>query len=90
MVRLYEVAKEAEEGDRIKWWAEKGHEGDRDPRIIRSVKTRGDKVEIEADGPQGGEAGFEVFEDGSSEAWFGPNRREMGAVKRVDLLDKEV
>lgn len=90
MVRLYDVAKEAEEGDRIKWWAEKGYDGGREPRTVRSVEATDDRIEIEADGPQGGEAGFRVSKDSSSEAWYGPDRRNMGAVERVGLVDEEV
>lgn len=54
------------------------------------MEITSDRVTIEADGPQGGEAGFQVAKDGSSEAWFGPDRREMGAIERGELVDKEV
>lgn len=93
MATLWQIAQEAEVGDRIRWIGEKADVEYPKPREITEIHLRGNEIEVEADGPKSGKYGFVVTEDGDSEAWYRPpggNKESQGEVVKAELVDKEL
>ena len=90
MVTLYSLAKQTEIGDKLRWRAKKSDVVKPEPRTVTSVEKTEERIAIEAKGPQEGQAGFFVTESGTSRAWYGSKKREMGSVDRAELVEKEI
>lgn len=92
MTDLYELAREAEYGDRIRWVGEDAEVEFPEPRTVQKIVHDEDGIHIEAEGPQGGRARFTVDKDSNSTAWFGQVGEEenMGAVDKAELVDKNI
>lgn len=88
MTSLWEVASEAERGDRIVWKGKKTREVDPEPSTVTRVTTDERKITVEADDPEGADVWFWVKEDGTSRVWHGD--RSMGPVDGVVLVDKDI
>lgn len=90
---LYQLAKQTEVGDKIRWKGEKTDVKKPRPRTITSVHYGSESITVEADGPQGGQYGFRVNEEGESEAWFldtDSGRRSQGPIDKAELVEKEI
>ena len=86
MTSVWDVASEAEPGDRI---IRKGEKSDvENPKLseVNRVILERQKITVEADGPQGADVGFWVEKNGESHVWHGED--SMGPVDGVQLIDK--
>jgi hypothetical protein len=88
MASVWEVASEAESGDRIIWKGEKADVENPKPSTVTRVITEVGKITVAADGPRGADVGFWVEKDGTSRVWHGDEN--MGPVDGVELIDKEI
>jgi hypothetical protein len=88
MTTVWDVASEAEPGDRIIWKGEKADVEDPKPSQISRVILERQKITLEADGPQGADVGLWVEKNGESHVWHGDHG--MGPVDGVQLVDKDI
>lgn len=94
---LDELVEELEVGDHLLWIGEEAMDGVGEtayPNKVKNIERDGDTIHVEGEGIQGGEYHFEVYEDGSSRAFFdNPNKAEpvdkgpVAVARRTDSDD---
>jgi hypothetical protein len=88
MTTVWEVASEAETGDRIKWLGEDADVEQPEASAVTSVRQAEGKITVEAEGPRGAEVGMWVKQDGTSKVLHQGDGQ--GAVDGVELPDKGI
>lgn len=88
MTTVWEVASEAETGDRIKWLSEDADVGNPEASTVTSVRHDDGKSTVGADGPKNADVGFWVKRSGISRGLYDGDGQ--GAVPGVKLPDKRI
>lgn len=88
MASVWEVACEADPGDRMIWAGEKADVDNPKPSTVTRIIREVGKITIEAEGPRGADVGFWVEEAGPSRVWHG--NHDMGPVDDVELVGKNL
>jgi len=88
MASVWEVASEAEPGDKIIWKGEKADVENPKPATVTRVILEKAKITVEAEGPQGADVGFWVENNGESRVWHGDD--DMGPVDGMELVGKDI
>jgi len=78
-MNLYQLAKQTEPNDKIRWQGEEGTPDNPKQRTVQTVILEVGKVTVEAEGPRGGDARFWVTRDGESQVLFG--NRGQGPIE---------
>ena len=88
MTTVWEVASEAEEGDRIKWVGDDADVDNPEASTVTRVLHEDGMLTVEADGPRGADVCFWVKEDGTSKVLYEGNGQ--GPVDAVELPNKNI
>ncbi|WP_158057930.1 hypothetical protein [Halorussus halophilus] len=88
MTTVWEVASEAEMGDRIKWIGEDADVKNPEASTVTRMLREDGMITVEAEGPGGVDVCFWVKEDGTSKVLHQGD--EQGPVDAVELLDKNI
>ena len=88
MTTVWEVANEAEEEDRIKWFGEDTDVDNPKASTVTRVLHEDRMVTVEADGPRGANVSFWIKDDGTSKVLY--KGTGQGPVDAVELPDKNI